>query len=231
MRRLPIYILAQTSKSMLGEPIESVNNAIQTLYTALRRDLDVCELAWISMTTYASEATQIITLTEVSNLVPPVLTASSQANLDKALQKIAECANREIVNRTDYHPVLFMFTNGVCFGGIENGLNALRTVKWGYIEIVCVGEQPNVVLLQQITKNISIIENCNVELFFSNKRLSHWFRTRYYDDLDISYDAISGEFFDIHRDEYYRVANDGKIYDIRYGKELPPLPPEVRFEP
>lgn len=38
MRRLPVYLLLDTSGSMHGEPIEAVKNGVQTLLTTLKQD-------------------------------------------------------------------------------------------------------------------------------------------------------------------------------------------------
>jgi uncharacterized protein YegL len=38
MRRLPVYLLLDTSGSMHGEPIEAVKNGMQILLSTLRQD-------------------------------------------------------------------------------------------------------------------------------------------------------------------------------------------------
>ena len=37
-RRLPVFLLLDTSGSMRGEPIQAVNNGLQVLISALRQD-------------------------------------------------------------------------------------------------------------------------------------------------------------------------------------------------
>lgn len=44
MRRLPVYLLLDTSGSMHGEPIEAVKNGVQTLLTTLKQDHLLFEL-------------------------------------------------------------------------------------------------------------------------------------------------------------------------------------------
>ena len=41
MRRLPIYFLIDVSESMVGEPIEQVQNGIRTIIQELRNSLDM----------------------------------------------------------------------------------------------------------------------------------------------------------------------------------------------
>lgn len=51
MRRLPVYLLLDTSGSMYGEPIEAVKNGVQTLISTLRSDPYALETAYISIIT------------------------------------------------------------------------------------------------------------------------------------------------------------------------------------
>ena len=46
MRKLPVYLILDTSGSMHGEPIEAVKNGVQVLVSTLRQDpyaLDVSD--------------------------------------------------------------------------------------------------------------------------------------------------------------------------------------------
>lgn len=64
MRRLPVYLLLDTSGSMYGEPIEAVKNGVQTLISTLRSDPYALETAYISIITFNSSAQQITPLTD-----------------------------------------------------------------------------------------------------------------------------------------------------------------------
>ena len=55
MRRLPVYLLLDTSGSMYGEPIEAVKNGVQTLISTLRSDPYALETAYISIITKVSQ--------------------------------------------------------------------------------------------------------------------------------------------------------------------------------
>ncbi len=56
MRRLPVYLLLDTSGSMHGEPIEAVKNGVQTLLTTLKQDPYALETAYVSVITFDSTA-------------------------------------------------------------------------------------------------------------------------------------------------------------------------------
>lgn len=82
MRRLPVYLLLDTSGSMYGEPIEAVKNGVQTLVSTLRSDPYALETAYISIITFNSSAQQITPLTE--------LAAFKQPNIDEAVVPFLE---------------------------------------------------------------------------------------------------------------------------------------------
>ncbi len=66
MRRLPVYLLLDTSGSMYGEPIEAVKNGMQVLISTLRQDPYALETAYLSVITFDSSACQASQLTEQS---------------------------------------------------------------------------------------------------------------------------------------------------------------------
>lgn len=59
MRRLPVYLLLDTSGSMYGEPIEAVKNGVQVLVSTLRQDPYALETAYLSIITFDSDARQV----------------------------------------------------------------------------------------------------------------------------------------------------------------------------
>jgi uncharacterized protein YegL len=56
MRRLPIYILLDTSGSMRGEPIEAVKTGLRALLSSLSRDPYALETVYLSIITFDREA-------------------------------------------------------------------------------------------------------------------------------------------------------------------------------
>ena len=70
-RRLPVYILIDTSGSMKGEPIESVKVGLSDMIASLRLDPYALETACISIITFNSNVNQILPLTDLENLQLP----------------------------------------------------------------------------------------------------------------------------------------------------------------
>ncbi len=80
-RRLPVYLLLDTSGSMRGEPIEAVNTGLQTMISALRTDPYALETVCISIITFDAMAEVVVPLTELSELrVPTIETPQSGPN-------------------------------------------------------------------------------------------------------------------------------------------------------
>ena len=84
MRRLPVYLLVDTSGSMHGEAIEAVRNGLQVLVSALRQDPYALETAYLSVIAFNSEARQLTPLTELMSFQVPDIQASGTTALGGA---------------------------------------------------------------------------------------------------------------------------------------------------
>ena len=85
MRKLPVYLIVDTSTSMRGEPIAAVEEGIRVLHNSLRRNPYALEVAYLSVITFATEVVQLVPLTEVALFTPPKLVAKGRTNLGAAL--------------------------------------------------------------------------------------------------------------------------------------------------
>lgn len=119
MRRLPVYLLIDTSGSMKGEPIASVNVGLECMLTALRNDPFALESANISIITFDRVATCIIPLTPIDELQLPTITTpeSGPTHTGQALKVLCEHVDREVQLSTperkgDWMPLLFLMTDG-----------------------------------------------------------------------------------------------------------------------
>ena len=65
MRRLPIYFLIDISESMVGEPIEQVQDGIATIIKELKTDPFALETVWISIIGFAGKSKTIIPLQDI----------------------------------------------------------------------------------------------------------------------------------------------------------------------
>ena len=119
MRRLPVFLLVDTSGSMRGEPIQAVNNGLQTMMTSLRQDPHALDSVYISLITFDKEVNLIFELTELSKVqMPEIQTPESGPTfMGEALRLLIERVDKEIVLSTsdvkgDWMPLLFIMTDG-----------------------------------------------------------------------------------------------------------------------
>lgn len=174
MRRLPVYLVLDTSGSMHGEAIEAVKNGVQTLLTTLRQDPYALETAYISVITFDSSAKQIIPLTDLLNFKTPELKAVGTTSLGQALELTAKCIEQEIVKTTyetkgDWRPLVFIMTDGMPTDNWQQGLKDFEKVKKGMVIACAAGQSVDTNVLKQITEvvlQLDTADSNSIKAFF-----------------------------------------------------------------
>lgn len=166
MRRLPVYLLLDTSGSMSGEPIEAVKNGVQIMISSLRQNPQAIETAFISIITFDSSARQAIPLTDLASFQMPDIRATGTTALGEALQLVSQCIDKEVAKTTteqkgDWKPLVFIMTDGVPTDSWQNGLAAFKQRKTAYTVACAAGHAADTSVLKQITENVVSLDTAD----------------------------------------------------------------------
>ena len=210
MRRLPVYLLLDTSGSMYGEPIEAVKTGMQVLVSALRQDPYALETAYLSVITFNSTAQQVSTLTELSAFQQPNLDANGCTALGEALSLLAQKVDQEVTKTTaevkgDWKPLVFIMTDGEPTDDLNKGLAEFKKRKFGMVVACAAGQGANIDTLKKITESVvqlDTADSATIKSFFK------W----------VSASVSAGSM---------KVEDCGK--EVTGLSELPPPPPEVNI--
>ncbi|MCX8494686.1 MAG: VWA domain-containing protein [Akkermansiaceae bacterium] len=208
MRRLPVFLVLDTSGSMSGEPIQAVKNGVQMLVSALRQDPQALETAFLSVITFDSSAHELVPLTDLPSFQAPDITASGVTSMGEALSLVADCAKRDVIKasstqKADWRPMVFLMSDGVPTDDFEKGLARFQQEKWGAV-VACAVNNADVSILKRIAPEAVV-------------------------QLDTSDSASMSAFF-----KWVTASIGLSSKSVQSGKEvegldqLPPPPPEIQ---
>ena len=175
MRRLPVYLLLDTSGSMSGEPIEAVKNGVQVMISTLRQNPQAIETAFISVISFGSVAQQLIPLTDLASFQMVDLRASGTTSLGEALSMVSHKIDTEVAKTTteqkgDWKPLVFIMTDGVPTDDWQRGLADFKQRKTAFTVACAAGGNADTSVLKQITDNVVSLDTADsqsISRFFS----------------------------------------------------------------
>ncbi|MDR2621988.1 MAG: VWA domain-containing protein [Dysgonamonadaceae bacterium] len=163
MRRLPVYILIQTSGAMRGEPIEAIKVGLETLVASLRQDPFALESVHLSVITFNRTPEQILPLTELENMQIPTIPQPQAAgtHLGETLEFVCKKVDAEVVLSTperkgDWMPLLFVMCDGRASDSqlFQQIVPVIKQKHFGSIVACLVGNNPRTENVKQFTANI-----------------------------------------------------------------------------
>lgn len=209
MRRLPVYILIDTSGSMYGEPIEAVKVGLNDMVATLRQDPYALETVWMSIITFDREVKQIVPLTALEDLnIPDLQTPrSGPTHTGAAIKMLCDKYDKEVnfgskETKGDWLPILFVLTDGKPSDIMDYVANIkeLKKHKFSFIVACAAGPKAQTEPLKMLTDNVFSLDTMDTNSF---KSYFKWVSVQ--------------------------VAGGGKSMGITESVELPPPPEEINI--
>ena len=171
-RRLPVYILLDTSGSMMGEPIHSVNVGLQAMLSTLRQDPYALESVHLSIITFDVEARVFLPLTPLEQVRLTEVDVKGATFLGAALNLLIECVDRDVKKtnadaKGDWRPLVFIMTDGSP-SDMEAYRHAIPEVKkrnFGSILACAAGPKAKQQYLLELTDRVVTMDTMDAAAF------------------------------------------------------------------
>ena len=172
MRRLPIYFLVDVSESMVGTPIEQVQDGIATIINELRTDPYALETAWVSVIAFAGKAKMLSPLQELYKFYPPKFPVGGGTSLGSALNFLMDELDISLQKTTadlkgDWKPIIFLFTDGNPTDSVDKAFE-----RWNNkyrcrsnLIVVSIGDNVNTQLMGCISNNVLRLKETDANSF------------------------------------------------------------------
>jgi uncharacterized protein YegL len=209
-RRLPVYLVLDTSSSMSGDPIEAVRQGVKALISDLKTDPQALETAYLSVITFNSTAQQIVPLTELTAFQEPNIDACGTTALGHALSVLMGSIDNDVRKATenqkgDWKPLIFLMTDGEPNDSWETPAAEFKKRRQGNLIACAAGPGANTDTLKKITEIVVQLDDLEPD------KLKAFFKW-----VSSSIKQVSGKM--------EQITGDTPI-------NLPPPPPQIQIVP
>lgn len=162
-RRLPIYFVLDVSESMAGEPIEQMEQVIDSILADLRRNPHALETVWFSQIVFATKAMTLSPLKEIGVFTPSSLPIGGGTGIGAMLTHLMKTLETDtqidsFTNKADWKPIVYLMTDGRSTDQTTSAVsqwNAKFKSKCLMVAI-SLGTKSDMALLKQLTDNVIV---------------------------------------------------------------------------
>ncbi len=233
MRRLPIYFVIDVSESMIGPPIEKVEEGMRTIISELKKDPYALETVYVSIIVFAGVAKTIVPLTDIISFYPPKISIGAGTGYGHVLRHLMNEIENTVVKTThdtkgDWKPIVYFMTDGNPTDDyiIDLGVWEQKWKDKTNTVVISIGDNSDHSILNRISKDVLAFDDSDAD---SYKEFFKWvtgsIKTQSMKVEESANDSqidLSG--FDksklkkVEVDEYAKLKPTDEQYAIFYGK-------------
>jgi uncharacterized protein YegL len=161
MRRLPVFLVLDVSDSMIGEPLQHLEQGLDQLITKLRQNPHALETVFLSVIVFAGKAKTLVPLVDLPTFYPPRLPLGSGTALGRALTCLMEEIDKQVKPSTperkgDWKPIVYLMTDGK---PTDDWSDAVRTwqnkyTKRAFLTAIGIGSYADPQVLSQFADHV-----------------------------------------------------------------------------